>query len=118
MRDTSQMPSPDPHNTCGPVGQTPMNPRVPCRGYRAGPVFHGQDENHTAPPEAEVRLSARLSSQIPWRRPYKGGWISSIPEALPPWSFLTTSVTSAWVMKESNPESPASTSTRECVTQD
>ncbi|MEQ2282070.1 hypothetical protein AMECASPLE_036750 [Ameca splendens] len=37
------------------------------------------------------------------------------PEALPPWSFLTTSVTSSWVMKESNCESPASASTRECV---
>ncbi|MED6257638.1 hypothetical protein ATANTOWER_028633 [Ataeniobius toweri] len=32
-----------------------MNPRVPCRGYRAGPVFHGRDENHTAPPEAELQ---------------------------------------------------------------
>ncbi|MED6234201.1 hypothetical protein ATANTOWER_024403 [Ataeniobius toweri] len=42
------------------------------------------------------------------------GWISSTPEALPPRSFLTTSVTSAWVMKESNAESPASVSTREC----
>ncbi|MEQ2236402.1 hypothetical protein ILYODFUR_012412 [Ilyodon furcidens] len=28
------------------------------------------------------------------------GWISSTPEALPPRSFLTTSVTSAWMMKE------------------
>ncbi|MEQ2235630.1 hypothetical protein ILYODFUR_004248 [Ilyodon furcidens] len=43
------------------------------------------------------------------------GPISPTPEALPPRSFLTTSVTSAWVMKESNPESPASVSTRECV---
>ncbi|MED6251614.1 hypothetical protein ATANTOWER_000422, partial [Ataeniobius toweri] len=43
------------------------------------------------------------------------GRISSTPEALPPRSFLTTSVTSAWVMKESSPESPASVSTRECV---
>ncbi|MEQ2308749.1 hypothetical protein AMECASPLE_031430 [Ameca splendens] len=45
---------------------------------------------------------------------YSGRFLS-IPEALPPQSFLTTSVTSAWVMKESNPESPASVSTRECV---
>ncbi|MEQ2289498.1 hypothetical protein AMECASPLE_033668 [Ameca splendens] len=60
----SQMPSPCPQNTCGPVGKTPMNPRVPCRGYRAGPVFHGRDENHTAPPEAEVRLLAGLSSPM------------------------------------------------------
>ncbi|MEQ2309504.1 hypothetical protein AMECASPLE_039449, partial [Ameca splendens] len=43
------------------------------------------------------------------------GRISSTPEALPPRSFLTTSLTSAWVMKESNPKSPASVSTRECV---
>ncbi|MEQ2253370.1 hypothetical protein ILYODFUR_031399 [Ilyodon furcidens] len=64
-----RMLSPGPLNTCGPVGQTPMNPRVPCRGYRAGPEFHGRDENHTAPPEAEVRLS----SPIPWHWPYQGG---------------------------------------------
>ncbi|MEQ2193195.1 hypothetical protein XENOCAPTIV_025822 [Xenoophorus captivus] len=31
--------SPGPQNTCGPVGKTPMNPRAPRRGYRAGPVF-------------------------------------------------------------------------------
>ncbi|MEQ2250307.1 hypothetical protein ILYODFUR_038633 [Ilyodon furcidens] len=43
------------------------------------------------------------------------GRLSSTPEALPPQSFLTTSVTSASVMKESNPESPASVSTRECM---
>ncbi|MEQ2246488.1 hypothetical protein ILYODFUR_039004 [Ilyodon furcidens] len=35
------------------------------------------------------------------------GRISSTPEALPPRSFLTTSVPSVLVMKESNPESPA-----------
>ncbi|MEQ2270291.1 hypothetical protein XENORESO_018917 [Xenotaenia resolanae] len=56
--------SPGPQNTCGPVGQNAMNPQVPCRGYRAGPVFHGRDENHTAPPEAKVRLSAGLSSPL------------------------------------------------------
>ena len=39
-----QMPSPSPQNTCGLVGQTPMNPQAPCGGYRAGPVFHGQDK--------------------------------------------------------------------------
>ncbi|KAK3507331.1 hypothetical protein QTP70_014461, partial [Hemibagrus guttatus] len=33
-------PSPSPQNTCGLVGQTPMNSRAPCGGYRAGPVFH------------------------------------------------------------------------------
>ncbi|MEQ2220242.1 hypothetical protein ILYODFUR_003351 [Ilyodon furcidens] len=61
------------HKTREPVGQTPMNPRVPCRGCRGGPVFHSQDENHTATPEAEVRLSVTLCSPIPWRRPYQGG---------------------------------------------
>ncbi|MEQ2218603.1 hypothetical protein XENOCAPTIV_005547, partial [Xenoophorus captivus] len=49
-----RMPSPGPPNTCGPVVQIPMNPRAPCKGCRAGPVFKGQDENHTAPPEAKV----------------------------------------------------------------
>ncbi|MED6250269.1 hypothetical protein ATANTOWER_028161 [Ataeniobius toweri] len=44
------------------------------------------------------------------------GRISYTPEALPLRSFLTTSVTSAWVMKESNPESLACVSTRECMT--
>ncbi|MEQ2315406.1 hypothetical protein AMECASPLE_021940 [Ameca splendens] len=45
------MPSLGPQNTCGPVGQTPMNPRVPCKGCRAGPVFDGWDEDHTALPD-------------------------------------------------------------------
>ena len=40
----SRMPSPNPQNTCGLVGQTPMNPPTPRRGYRAGPVFHGPEE--------------------------------------------------------------------------
>ncbi|MED6253042.1 hypothetical protein ATANTOWER_021258 [Ataeniobius toweri] len=42
------------------------------------------------------------------------GQISSTLVALPPWSFLTTSVTSAWVMKES--KSPVSAFTSEGVT--
>ncbi|KAI3371433.1 hypothetical protein L3Q82_024023, partial [Scortum barcoo] len=45
------MPSPDPQSTCGLVGQTPINPQAPCGGYRAGPVFHDQDENRIVPPE-------------------------------------------------------------------
>ncbi|KAI3354896.1 hypothetical protein L3Q82_004692 [Scortum barcoo] len=51
------MPSPDPQSTCGLVGQTPINPQAPCRGYRAGPVFHDR-ENRIVPPESEGRLSA------------------------------------------------------------
>ncbi|MEQ2232938.1 hypothetical protein ILYODFUR_016603 [Ilyodon furcidens] len=68
-----QMPSPGPQNTCGLVGQTSLNPLVPYRGCRVGPVFHGRVENHTVPPEAEVRLSDGLSFSIPWHRPYPGG---------------------------------------------
>ncbi|KAI3370904.1 hypothetical protein L3Q82_007417 [Scortum barcoo] len=47
-----RMPSPDPQSTCGLVGQTPINPQAPCRGYghRAGPVFHNWDENRIVPP--------------------------------------------------------------------
>ncbi|MEQ2227568.1 hypothetical protein ILYODFUR_038941 [Ilyodon furcidens] len=41
-----------------------MSPRVPCRGYRGGPVFHDLEENHTAPSEAEVRLSVGLSTNL------------------------------------------------------
>ncbi|KAI3361928.1 hypothetical protein L3Q82_012276, partial [Scortum barcoo] len=51
-----RMPSPDPQSTCGLVGQTPINPQAPCGGYRAGPVFHDQDdENRIVPPESEGR---------------------------------------------------------------
>lgn len=39
----------DQQNTCGPVLQTPMNPQAACGGYRAGPVFHSQDENRIVP---------------------------------------------------------------------
>ncbi|KAI3355813.1 hypothetical protein L3Q82_004222 [Scortum barcoo] len=49
-----RMPSPDPQSTCGLVGQTPINPLAPCGGYRAGPLFHDQDENRIVPPESEV----------------------------------------------------------------
>ncbi|KAI3371861.1 hypothetical protein L3Q82_006741 [Scortum barcoo] len=48
-----RMPSPDPQSTCGLVGQTPINPQAPCGGYRAGPVFHDQDENRIVPPESK-----------------------------------------------------------------
>ncbi|KAI3369404.1 hypothetical protein L3Q82_007476 [Scortum barcoo] len=68
-----RMPSPDPQSTCGLVGQTPINPQAPCGGYRAGPVFHDQDENRIVPPESEGRLSAEFSSPVPWRRPSRGG---------------------------------------------
>ncbi|KAI3362822.1 hypothetical protein L3Q82_001868 [Scortum barcoo] len=61
-----RMPSPDPQSTCGLVGQTPINPQAPCGGYRAGPVFHDQDENRIVPPESsEGRLSAEFSSPVP-----------------------------------------------------
>ncbi|MEQ2234062.1 hypothetical protein ILYODFUR_028087 [Ilyodon furcidens] len=50
----SQIPSPGSQSTCGPVGQTPMNPQAPCQRCRAGPLFHDRDENHTAPSETEV----------------------------------------------------------------
>ena len=63
-----QMPSPSPQSTRGLVGQTPMNPRAPCRGYRAGPVFHGQDENRIVPPKSEIRLSPPWTAPLPrWR---------------------------------------------------
>ncbi|KAI3365917.1 hypothetical protein L3Q82_000742 [Scortum barcoo] len=67
-----RMPSPDPQSTCGLVGQTPINPQAPCGGYRAGPVFHDQDENRIVPPESEGRLSAEFSSPVPWRRDLPG----------------------------------------------
>jgi len=60
----SGMPSPNPQSTCGLVGQTPMHPPAPRRGYRAGPVFHDLDENRTVPPEFEVLLSADFSSPV------------------------------------------------------
>ena len=67
-------PSPSPQSTCGLVGQTPMHPQGSCRGCRAGPLFHGLDENHIAPPESEVRLSNGPSSPAPLNRPYQEGW--------------------------------------------
>ncbi|KAI3364750.1 hypothetical protein L3Q82_000962 [Scortum barcoo] len=73
------MPSPDPQSTCGLVGQTPINPQAPCGGYRAGPVFHDQDENRIVPPESEGRLSAEFSSPVPWLRPSLGRLRSVIP---------------------------------------
>ncbi len=69
----SRMPSPNPQNTCGLVLQTPMHPPAPWKGYRAGPVFHDQDENRTVPPESEVLLSAEFSSPVPWHRLSRGG---------------------------------------------
>ncbi|MEQ2239915.1 hypothetical protein ILYODFUR_009440 [Ilyodon furcidens] len=68
-------------------------------------------------PNRHAMLKRRVNHDSPTtsRDLRYSGRISSIPKALPPWSFLTTSVTSAWVMKESNPESPASAFTRECV---
>ena len=41
-----RMPSPSPKRICGLVGQTPTNPQAPCGGYRAGPVFYGQDKKN------------------------------------------------------------------------
>ncbi|MED6268232.1 hypothetical protein CHARACLAT_020223 [Characodon lateralis] len=35
------------------------------------------------------------------------GRISSTPEALPPWSFLSTSVTSGWVIERVQPQVPS-----------
>ncbi|KAK3546361.1 hypothetical protein QTP70_025767 [Hemibagrus guttatus] len=68
-----RMSSPSPQNTCGLVGQTPMKPRVPCGGYRAGSVFHDQDENRIAPPVSEVRLTVGISSPVLWNRLSLGG---------------------------------------------
>ncbi len=62
------LPFPNPQNTHGLVGQTPMHPPVPWKGYRAGPVFHDWDEKRTVPPESEVLLSAKFSSPVPWHR--------------------------------------------------
>ena len=42
-------------------------------GYRACPVFHGQDENRIVRPESEVRLLAEFSSPVPWNRLSQGG---------------------------------------------
>ncbi|KAI3368138.1 hypothetical protein L3Q82_007870 [Scortum barcoo] len=58
------MPSPDPQSTCGLVGQTPINPQAPCGGYRAGPVFHDQDENRIVPPESEGSTIGRPNSTL------------------------------------------------------
>ncbi|KAI3366393.1 hypothetical protein L3Q82_000455 [Scortum barcoo] len=73
-----RMPSPDPQSTCGLVGQTPINPQAPCGGYRAGPVFHDQDENSALfLLNPEGRLSpAEFSSpvRLPWRETFfRGG---------------------------------------------
>ena len=54
--------------------QSPIKPQAPCREYRTGLVFHGQDENHIVPPESEVLLSAKFSSTVPWNRLSQGGW--------------------------------------------
>ncbi|KAK7889796.1 hypothetical protein WMY93_025356 [Mugilogobius chulae] len=59
-----RMPSPNPQSTCGLVGNS-MNPRAPHGECRAGPVFYGRDENHTAPLESEVRLSSKSPLQYP-----------------------------------------------------
>ncbi len=126
-----------------------MNPRAPDGGYRAGLVFRGRDENHTAPPDPEVvvgthppvpllkqrdhrpglqsrgtvpdrhaMLQRRVNQDSPTtsRDLRYSGRISSTPGALPPRSFLTTSVTSAWVMGESPSETPVSASSSEDVT--
>uniref|UniRef100_A0A3Q3XET5 Uncharacterized protein n=1 Tax=Mola mola TaxID=94237 RepID=A0A3Q3XET5_MOLML len=57
------------HKTRGLVGQTAMPPPVSSQGYRASPVFHGQDKKHIASLESEVQLAAGLSSPAPWSRP-------------------------------------------------
>ncbi|KAG1949896.1 hypothetical protein F2P79_011597 [Pimephales promelas] len=124
-----------------------MNPPAPCREYRAGPVFHGQDENRTVPPESELEhtlrspflkrgtttpvchprgtvpdrhamLQRRVNQDSPTasRDLRYSGRISSTPGALPPRSFLTTSVTSARVMDEFTSEPSASASSMEDVT--
>ncbi|KAK0130610.1 hypothetical protein N1851_035151 [Merluccius polli] len=36
-----------------------MHPQGSCRGCRAGPLFHGLDENHIATPESEVQPQLR-----------------------------------------------------------
>ncbi|MEQ2309918.1 hypothetical protein AMECASPLE_003476 [Ameca splendens] len=68
-------------------------------------------------PDGQAMLKRRVNhdSSTTSRDMRYSGRISSTPEALPPPTFLTTSVTSAWMMKESNPEYPGSASTRECV---
>lgn len=61
------------YKTCKLVGRTPMHPPGSCWGCGAGPMFHGQDENYTAPPESEIQLFYRPSSPDPLNRPYQGG---------------------------------------------
>ncbi|KAK5622453.1 hypothetical protein CRENBAI_003332 [Crenichthys baileyi] len=52
-------------------------------------------------PDRHAMLKRRVNHVSPTtsRDLRYSGWISSTPEALPPRSFLTTSVTSAWVMR-------------------
>ncbi len=42
-----------------------MHPPAPWKGYRAGPVFHDQDENRTVPPESEVLHRPNSPLQYP-----------------------------------------------------
>ncbi len=112
------------------------------KGYRAGPVFHDRDENRTVPPESEVLLSANSPLQYPGidfpgeaeecdppvvvclargtvpdhhvmlqRRVNQDSPTTS--RHLRHSSFLTTSVTSAWVMDESTSEPSDSASSVE-----
>ncbi|KAI3376036.1 hypothetical protein L3Q82_016560 [Scortum barcoo] len=118
-----RMPSPDPQSTCGLVGQTPINPQTPCGGYRAGPVFHDQDENRIVPPESEGRLSAEFSSPVPWqacqpRQPHNIQRLEVLRADLIHLRRLATEelanyLSDTWVMDESTSESPASASSLE-----
>ncbi|XP_015259126.1 PREDICTED: NACHT, LRR and PYD domains-containing protein 3-like [Cyprinodon variegatus] len=77
------------------------HPSLPIQGDCPRPPMLKRRVNHDSPTTSRaLRYSGR---------------ISSTPEALPPWSFLTTSVTSAWVMNESRPKHPVSSSPMEGV---
>lgn len=73
-----KMPFPDRQNPCGLVGQT-MNPQAPCGGYRAGPVFFEQNNNHIVPPGSRT-LQRHVNQDSPTK--YRGlkysRWISEV----------------------------------------
>ncbi len=76
-------------------------------------MFHGQDENHTVPPESEVLLSAVFSFPVPWHRPSRGGW-----EVWSPCSWSTPSGPPSWregpPPRSAIPEVLSPTATRCC----
>uniref|UniRef100_A0A8C6TIE3 Ceramide transfer protein n=1 Tax=Neogobius melanostomus TaxID=47308 RepID=A0A8C6TIE3_9GOBI len=78
--------------------------------YEEGPNSLINEDEFFDAVEAELDRQDKIEEDLRY-----SGQISSTPGVLPPSSFLTTSVTSAWVMGEPPSESPASASSSENV---